>query len=386
VIADVPSAVSLTGARFRVVYLVAASASEVEARARSIAFEQTVEFPEDLLPDGWLKDQIPGRIVSIVDAGPDERGQNWFRVALSFPDEAAGGDLLQFLTVVFGNASLQPGLRVVDFELPAALAKGPRFGVAGLRSRLDIPRRPLASTALKPMGLPVTELALQAYQTALGGIDLIKDDHGLADQELAPFQRRVERCVEAVAAANRETGRRSVYAPNITGSPSQTLARARFAREAGAGAVLLSPGLAGFGTVRELADDVSFALPILAHPAFTGSFVSAGAGGIDPGLFYGTVTRAAGADVSIFPHAGGRFSFSREACASIAERSLQPLKGLEPAFPAPAGGMTVARVGELKTFYGNDFVALIGGALHREAPTLVEGARRFVEALNREVP
>lgn len=382
-IADVLPTVPLTGTRFRVVYLVAAPAAEIEARAKSIAFEQTVEFPEDLL-SGWLRDEMPGRIEGIVDAGADARGQRWYRVALTFPDEAAGGDLLQFLNVVFGNVSLQPGVRVLDFELPRALARGPRFGVRGVRERLGVPRRPLASTALKPLGLPVSELALQAYQTALGGIDLIKDDHGLADQGFARFERRVELCAAAVAAANRETGGHGVYAPNVTGGPETVLARARFARDAGAGAVLVSPGLAGYGALRALADDESFRLPILAHPAFTGSFVSAGVGGIDHGLLYGTVLRAAGADVSIFPHSGGRFSFSPAECASIAARCVEPREDLKPALPSPAGGMSVTRVPELKSMYGNDFVALIGGGLHREAPSLVEASRRFVAALSRE--
>jgi len=376
VIDPVSPAIALSGTRFLVTYLVASAAQEIEARVRSIALEQTVEFPEDLLPEGYLREQMPGQIEALE---PDDEG--WFRAVLSYPDEAAGSDLLQFLNVVFGNTSLQPGVRVLDFSLPQSLSRGPRFGVKGVRKVLGIPVRPLASTALKPLGLPVSELALQAYQTALGGIDVIKDDHGLANQALAPFEKRVERCVEAVAAANRETGLASVYAPNITADAETALARAKFAQAAGAGAVLVSPGLAGFGVVRALADADNFRLPIVAHPAFTGSFVSAGPGGIDPALFYGTLMRAAGADVSIFPNYGGRFSFSKQTCLAIAERCLEARAGLLPSFPSPGGGMGLERVTELKQTYGNDFVALVGGGLHREGKTLVEGSRRFVAAL-----
>ena len=375
-IASVLPAIPLTGSRFQVTYRVAASASEVETRVRSIALEQTVEFPEDLLPAGHLRDDVPGRVENLQPAG-----DGWYRAVLSYPDEAVDDDLLQFLNVVFGNTSLQEGVRVEDFTLPAALSRGPRFGVVGLRRLLRVPVRPLASTALKPLGLPVSELALQAYQTALGGLDLIKDDHGLANQAFAPFQKRVERCTEAVAAANRETGLASLYAPNITADPETALRRAHFAQQAGAGAVLVSPGLAGFGVLRALADDPSFSLPILAHPAFTGSFVSAGPGGIDHALFYGTLMRAAGADVTIFPNYGGRFSFPRQTCLDIARRCAEPRDGLAPLFPSPGGGMGVGRVAELKQAYGNDFVALVGGGLHREASTLVEASRRFVAAL-----
>ena len=94
--------------------------------------------------------------------------------------------------------------------------RGPRFGRDGLRERLGVPTRPLLCTALKPLGLSPEGLAELAYRFALGGIDIIKDDHGLADQNFARFRDRVQRCAEAVARANRETGGRSIYVPNVT--------------------------------------------------------------------------------------------------------------------------------------------------------------------------
>ena len=62
-----------------------------------------------------------------------------------------------------------------------------------MRERLGVYDRPFTFTALKPMGLPPEALAEEAYRCALGGIDLIKDDHGLMDQPFAPFRERVER-------------------------------------------------------------------------------------------------------------------------------------------------------------------------------------------------
>lgn len=376
----VPFSVPVTGARFAVTYRVATGAGAIDARARAIALEQTVEFPEDLLPEGDLKAQVPGRVETIEPAGADG-GVDWFTVVISYADETAGQDFLQFLNVVFGNTSLQPGVRVVDLTLPSSLVRGPRFGIPGLRQLVGVPRRPLASTALKPLGLPATELAHQAYQTALGGLDIVKDDHGLADQGFARFADRVALCAEAVARANRQTGGRSLYAPNVTADGESTVARARFAQASGAGAVLVSPGLAGFGALRALAADPDFRLPVIAHPAFTGSLVSAGPGGLDHGLVYGTLMRAAGADVTIFPNFGGRFSFSVDQCLSIAHRAREPRPGLLPAFPSPGGGMGLDKLAEQRRVYGNDFVALVGGGLHREGKDLVEGSRAFVAAL-----
>jgi len=376
----VPFSVPVTGARFAVTYRVTSDAGAIDARARAIALEQTVEFPEDLLSEGELKNQVPGRVESVAAAGA-EGGQNWFTVVISYADETAGSDFLQFLNVVFGNTSLQPGVKVVDVTFPAGLVRGPRFGVAGLRDLVGVPRRPLASTALKPMGLPAAELAHQAYQTALGGLDIVKDDHGLADQGFARFADRVALCAEAVGRANRQTGGRSLYAPNVTADGESTVARALAAQQAGAGAVLVSPGLAGFGALRALSFHPEFHLPIIAHPAFSGSFVSAGPGGLDHGLLYGTLMRAAGADVTIFPNFGGRFSFTVDQCLSIAQRAREPRPRVLPAFPSPGGGMGLDKLAEQKRVYGHDFVALVGGGLHREGRDLTEASRAFVAAL-----
>src|SRR2546430_10425051 len=43
--------------------------------------------------------------------------------------------------------------------------------------------RPLLCTALKPLGRSAPELAQLTYGFARAGIDLIKDDHSLADQD-----------------------------------------------------------------------------------------------------------------------------------------------------------------------------------------------------------
>src|SRR5690606_2754524 len=132
-----------------------------------------------------------------------------FEATISYAVETTGCELTQFLNVVFGNSSIKPGIRVERLDLPPGLLnafKGPRLGRDGLRALLGVPTRPLLCTALKPMGLSAKALAEFAYRFALGGMDVIKDDHGLANQSFAPFKERVERCAEAVARANRETG------------------------------------------------------------------------------------------------------------------------------------------------------------------------------------
>ncbi|HEX6292824.1 MAG TPA: RuBisCO large subunit C-terminal-like domain-containing protein [Herpetosiphonaceae bacterium] len=371
------SAINLSGERFRVLYQLTGDQAEAERKARDICLEQTVELPDDLVSDRAIRDNIVGRI-EMLRALETER----FEATISYAVETAGGELPQLLNVIFGNISIKPGIRVERLDLPASLLgifNGPRFGRAGIRALLGVPRRPLLCTALKPMGRSSRQLADLAYQFALGGIDIIKDDHGLANQPFAPYRERVQLCAAAVEQANHETGRACIYMANVTAAADQVVERARFAKEAGARALLVAPGLIGLDSMRLLADDDALALPIMSHPAFQGSFVTSPDQGIAPSVLFGQLARLAGADATIYPNYGGRFSFSREICQSIAEGTLVPMGTIKPILPTPGGGMSLERVPEMLELYGRDVIFLIGGGLLKHSPDIVENCRYFLK-------
>jgi ribulose-bisphosphate carboxylase large chain len=349
---------------------------EARERARAIGVEQTIEFPEDLVTDPGIREGIVGHPEAVTAAG-----EGAYEVVIRYAASVAGRSLPQLLNVLFGNVSLKPGIRLCGVTLPDRIlcrCRGPRFGVAGLRFVQEAPARPLLATAVKPMGLSPADLAELAFRFARGGIDLIKDDHGLEDQEFCGWDARVRACAGAVARANRETGGRSRYVANLLGPAEQLRERARFARAAGAGGLLVAPGLVGWDRMRSLADDDAIGLPILMHPALLGGFTVSPDQGISHDVLYGTLARLAGADVSIFPNHGGRFSFSPGDCRAIVRGCAAPLGLLRTALPAPAGGMSLGRVAEMRAFYGDDAVLLIGGDLHRHGD-LEATCRRFRE-------
>jgi len=371
---------ALSGLRFQVCYRLEGDHDEAFGRAEDITLEQTVEFPGDLLPDGDIRRQIVGRIEEFSPFG------RVFRAVISYAMETAGGDLVQLLNVVFGNISIKPGVRVEWIDLPEEMLawfKGPRFGIAGLREKVGVPYRPLLCTALKPMGLGSQTLAEMAYQFALGGVDLIKDDHGINAQPFSPFRERVERCSAAVARANRETGGKCLYLASLAAPAHLVVERAHFVQQAGGGGVVVMPGLVGLDTMRLLAEDDGLALPIMAHPAFQGSLVTCSTTGISHGVIFGMLARLAGADATIFPNYGGRFAFSKKQCEQIVTESRKPLGNLKPVFPAAGGGMTVERLPEMRQVFGNDVIFLIGGGMHRLGPDLKGNARHFKDMVER---
>ncbi len=365
---------SPSGNRFEVLYKLSCSPAEVDKLAQEICVEQTVEFPQDLLPAGDIPDQVVGRVQEI------QSGADAAHVRISYPVEAAGADLVQLLNTLFGNTSLKSDVRLEKIFLTDGMLanfRGPRFGISGLRRLLNVPTRPLLCTALKPLGLAPADLAEQAYKFALGGIDLIKDDHGITDQPFAHFKERVERCSSAVSRANRQSGFKSIYLPSL-GVPYQRLPElANFAKQAGAGGLLVMPALTGFDSMRMLAEDDKLGLPIMMHPALIGGYLGCKASGISHYALFGQIARLAGADATIYPNFGGRFSFSQAECLDIAAGARDPLGQIRTIFPAPAGGMTMERVPDMLKLYGKDIVFLIGGGLHRQNPDLLEASRYF---------
>lgn len=377
-------AVHAPSERFRVTYRLALPLVAARSAAEAVALEQTVELPDDLVPEGLIRNQVVGQVEALhaVDDTTSE-------VTISYAVESAAGELTQLLNIIFGNSSLIPGIRVTGLDLPARMLTafpGPRFGRAGLRAHLGVKERPLLlCTALKPLGLSVQELAQLAYRCALGGIDLIKDDHGITDQPYAPFVERVARCAEAVARANQETGEQCIYVANVTAPAPMVVERARVARAAGVGGLLIIPGLTGFDTIRQLATDPQVGLPMLSHPAFQGGFITSPTSGIAHDLLFGTLTRLAGADGTIFPTDGGRFTFSRTECEAIVAATAAPLHHLAPIFPVPAGGVSLERVPELIRRYGSEVMLLIGGSLLRAGSALPAAARALRAQLNQYV-
>ncbi|MGE0355427.1 MAG: RuBisCO large subunit C-terminal-like domain-containing protein [Burkholderiales bacterium] len=412
-------------ARLLATYRIACPANEIEARARALAVEQSVEMPVEAIRDPRVLAEVVARVESIRpdpsqgneaaltpalsqgrgspflpspsgrgvggegshfsgrDVGgegavAERRGGGAFEVVLGIAAETTGPEASQLANMLFGNCSLQPEVELLDVRFPpgyAASFPGPAFGVAGLRERTGAgPARALTCSALKPQGSTVEHLAALAGTFARAGIDVVKDDHGLADQAASPFAARVPAVQRAIDAANRETGGRTLYAPTFSGGPKALAAQARIARDCGVGAALVAPMLVGLPAFVELRRDAGFVL--LAHPAW------AGAARVSPALLLGKLFRLFGADATIFPNHGGRFSYGRETCLAIAAAARAPWEGVEPALPVPAGGMSVERVEGMIADYGRDTMLLIGGGLLDAGEGLPAASRDFVRRVH----
>lgn len=362
--------------RFAVLYRIRREEKTALEMARNICVEQTVEFPAPHIECDTIQTDIIGRLEEFT---PCEDG---YLALVSYSDQSATEEFGQFFNVVFGNSSLLPGIVVEDIRLSREMAKwfpGPKYGEAALRERIGVKKRPLSFTALKPMGLPTEAFVDEAYRCALGGIDLIKDDHGLSNQPFSAYKERVKAVSEAVRHANEETGGHTLYIPNTAGRVTELMDRVHFAEECGAGGVMMEPGLISYDAMQYAAAHTT--LPVTAHPAMAGVFLDKGAGGFSCGLIMGLIPRICGADLTVFPNYGGRFSLTERQCRDIVEGCQKPYRDMPSILPCPSGGMTFDKIGTMKKFYGNHVAFLMGGGLFTCGPDLTDNCRRFAEEL-----
>ena len=348
--------------RFSVTYHVRSDAGSIAARAAGIAIEQSVEMPLAGIDDPAVLTDIVGQVTDIRDLG-----DGIFSVCIDLARATVGDDPGQLLNMLFGNTSLQDDVILRDADLPF-----PRPGGGGtplLRQRLGVPARAFAGSALKPQGLAPERLAALAGKFARGGLDFIKDDHGLADQAYSPFAVRVPLIAAAIARATRETGHPTRYIPSLTGDLDALRAQARIARDHGVDCMMVAPMVAGFAAVRTLTQafpDVVF----FAHPAM------AGAARIAPELLIGKLFPALGCGAVIFPTHGGRFGYSPATCRELVAHA-------RPALAVPAGGITLDRVAELLDFHGPDTMLLVGGNLLLARDRITQAAAEFAAAVAR---
>ena len=366
--------------RFAVTYQVTLrDNSIIEDYAQDIALEQTVEVPYDCVPKKHFREGIVGHVERIV---PLDGSTSVYEVVISYRCDISSFTVPQLLNLLFGNISFKNNIRLVNLDIPEALQEafpGPGKGVDGIREILGVYGRPLACTALKPMGLSSKELASMAEAYAYGGVDLIKDDHCITNQQFSPFEERIALCQEAIERVNASSGRRTLYLPSVSGRFDEIEEQVYYAVSHGIQGILIAPMLIGPDMARYLSK--TYDVFVMAHPALTGVYFHDPSHGMTPALLLGTLFRLIGCDVSIFPNAGGRFYLTDQECADIAEALRIPAGRWKKAFPCPAGGMQLDQIEKMSEAFGEDTVLLIGGSVMQQDVNLTRSTKLFMDRI-----
>jgi len=205
-------------------------------------------------------------------AAPNDARATWQRVlvTLSWPLDNLGPSLPNLLATVAGNLfelKQVSGLRLLDLRLPDAFAErypGPKFGVAGTRRLAGVEKGPLIGTIIKPsVGLGPEDTAALTKTLCEAGIDFIKDDELQSDGPACPFDDRVRAVMRVINAHADRTGKKVMFAFNLTGDLDQMRRRHDLLLQHGATCLMASLNSVGLVGMIELARFSQ--LPIHAH-------------------------------------------------------------------------------------------------------------------------
>ncbi|QOC21303.1 hypothetical protein IC757_09570 [Wenzhouxiangella sp. AB-CW3] len=348
-----------------------------ELLAENIAREQSLELTRSLIPDDIAR-RLLGRVLAVEPT--DE--QRW-RLIIGYPVELASQQVGQLLHLVHGNVSFYPRIRLAGLELPPELLctlPGPMAGLPGVRSWTGIRSRALLMTVLKPRGSTPKSLAGLAGAFASAGGDLVKDDQNLVEHDLDQFRDRVMLCAQAIEKAQDKTGRACLYLPHVAGSGSHLERQLEYVARLGLGGVVMCPWVLGLETAATRARE--HGLMWLAHPALAGSLTEPEDTGVSSAVLLGTLVRAAGADISIFPGRGGRIQSRHDDDEAATCHTLtQPLGPLHPTLPCLGGGKTLAEAPDTAQRLGNDCAVLVGGDVIAQGDNLAVKLKETIERL-----
>jgi len=263
-------------------------------------------------------------------------------VTLSWPIENMGPSLPNLLATVAGNLfELKPfsGLKLLDVKLPPAFLKayqGPQFGVEGTRKLTGVYGRPVIGTIIKPsVGMTPEQTAEQVRMLAEAGVDFIKDDELQADGPHCPFEQRVPAVLRVLNDFAGKTGKRVMYAANITGEIDQMLRRHDLVASLGGTCVMASMNSIGLPAMVALRKHSQLA--IHGHRNGWGMYSRSHATGMSF-IAFQKFWRLAGIDHVHVNGLRNKFCEPDESVIASARECLTPL------FPAPYAPCTILPV------------------------------------------
>jgi len=289
-------------------------------------------------------------------------------VTLSFPLGNIGPSLPNLMTMVSGNLyelGQFSGLKLLDIDIPPAFAEvypGPQFGIEGTRKLAGVYGRPIIGTIIKPsVGLSPEETAALVRSLVEAGLDFIKDDELIASPPYSTIERRVAAVMRVINDHAGKSGKKVMYAFNITGEIDDMLRHHDTVLKAGGTCVMVSinsVGLAGLAYLRRRCQ-----LPIHAHRNGWGALSRSPYLGISF-IAYQKFWRLAGADQIHVNGLRNKFSEPDESVVASARACLTPMLGGYMVMPVFSSGQWAGQAPDTYRALGSvDLMYLAGGGI-----------------------
>ncbi len=325
---------------------------------------------------------------------------NWAKIA--YPSELfEEGNMSQIHSSIAGNIfgmKMIDGLRLESIHWPKSIMKsfrGPMFGINGVRRITKVKDRPLTGTIVKPkLGLNEKEHAKVAYEAWVGGLDIVKDDENLSHMKFNKFEKRVTETVRMKEKAEKETGEKKMYMPNVTAETMEMLRRARFVKDSGNEYLMvdiLATGWAGLQSLRNENRDLK--LVMHAHRAGHAALTRNPKHGVSM-MVLAETSRLIGVDQIHIGTVVGKMQGKKAEVIDI-EHEMEDTMikehdhvlgdnwgDIKPVFAVCSGGLHPGHIDDLMEILGKNIVMQFGGGCHGHPKGTRAGGKAIRQAVD----
>lgn len=245
---------------------------EVEKAAEVLAGEQSSgTFTSVPGETEELKERFAARVESIeplekvkapsLPGAPNADDCQRANVVVSWSIENFGYNLPVMISTLQGNLyELRQftGLKLMDLEVPPSFTDhypGPNFGIEGSRRVAKVQDRPLIGTIIKPsVGMTPEQTAELVDTLVETGIDFIKDDELMSSSANSQFEDRLDTVMKVINEHADRTGKKVMYAFNLSGEIDEMMRRYERIVEAGGTCAMISINSVGLSGVKKICD------------------------------------------------------------------------------------------------------------------------------------
>lgn len=188
-------------------------------------------------------------------------------VKVSWSIENFGYNLPVLVSTLQGNLyeiTQFTGLKLMDIDFPESFVKhyaGAKFGVAGCRELTKVFDRPLIGTIIKPsIGMSPEQTARIVKTLAEAGIDFVKDDELMSSAANSQFEDRLNAVMNVINAHADKTGKKVMYAFNISGETDEMHDRYEKIVNAGGTCAMVSINTVGMSATKKICDQGALAI------------------------------------------------------------------------------------------------------------------------------
>ena len=313
------------------------------------------------------------------------------KVGLSWNIENTGTVLASVWSTVLGNLfELHhfSAMRLLDVSFPDVFADaypGPAFAVEGTRRLTGVEGRPLIGTIVKPsVGLTPQETAALADTLIAAGLDFIKDDELMGDPPHSPFEQRFGAVMDVIDRRADETGRKVMYAANISGDSDAMRRRLDLIDRRGGTSAMLVLNSVGLSGVIEMRRHSAVALH--GHRAGWGLYSRSPDLGMSY-IAYQKFWRLAGIDHMHVNGLSNKFCEQDASVMASAHACLTPMFGRadrpDTVMPVFSSGQSAVQAGDTFARLGsNDFIYCCGGGIMAHPGGPAAGVRSLHDAFD----